>query len=271
LNYVMSFLFQRMDIFLIGILLGTAEVAFYEMARKIPDALTDLYGAFLGVYLPFASELADTGLNRKLTTVISSTARYTAFGTAWGALIAVAFGRTIIRLLFSDTYLPSVPVFWVLMVALVFLLIDSALGYALVAIGETNKPPINNLVRTFVSFACYFLLIPLLGPVGAALAGLIGLAAVNPLNVLFLHRKKVKVRVVAYLKPIALLGVFLLALLVPDLSDFLRIIIVLVMFPVASALLSVITARDIGAISGAAQVTALKIRSRLRANRGDAA
>src|SRR5690606_41186575 len=56
LNFVLSFVFSRADTFLISVLLGPAQVAFYEIARRIPDSVSDAYEAFVQVYFPSVAQ-----------------------------------------------------------------------------------------------------------------------------------------------------------------------------------------------------------------------
>jgi O-antigen/teichoic acid export membrane protein len=65
----------------------------------------------------------------------------------FGTLVAVVFGRDVIRLLFSETYLPCYVPFVLLMVGLVLKVTENTLGYSLVAIGDSDKPLIVNAVR----------------------------------------------------------------------------------------------------------------------------
>ena len=53
LNDILSFIYTRIDTLIIGVLLGPAEIAIYEIARKIPDSLRQLYEPFRSVYFAF--------------------------------------------------------------------------------------------------------------------------------------------------------------------------------------------------------------------------
>src|SRR5690349_12994698 len=46
MQYMLDFVFARIDTIVIGSFLGTAAIAFYEVARKLPDSLMYLYDAF---------------------------------------------------------------------------------------------------------------------------------------------------------------------------------------------------------------------------------
>ena len=263
INDILTFMFQRIDTLIIGTLLGPASIAYYEMARKIPDSLGQLYEAFRSVFFPIMSRLFALGEQKKAAQILNSSTRLVSFVSILGALIAVAFGHDVIVLLFSDKYIPSVPAFVVLMIALSLSLVGNVLGTSLVAVGESDKPAIVNVVHTAASLLGNLIFIPIFGIVGAALASLAGPSATNPLNVFFLQRRKVDVRVWDYLKPILILGACLLLVLLLKPTAFLQKVSIIVFFILACMLLSVVNGQDLNALFGEARVTLSKLLRRL--------
>jgi O-antigen/teichoic acid export membrane protein len=185
------------------------------------------------------------GEPKKAANLLNLSTRLLSFVTMLGALVALLFGNTIIRLLFSETYVPSAPIFVLLMVGLNFAFVDYTLGYTLVAAGQSDKPAYINVVHTTISLLGNIMLIPWLGAKGAALANLAGFGAANPLNVLFLRRREIDVKIANYLKPISIFGVcwLLVALLHP--STLLAQAAIVIFFCIACMLLSVITLEEL--------------------------
>ncbi len=245
LNRILNFLFSRADTVIIGILLGPADIAFYEYARKIPESVNMMFESLLDVYYPYQSKLYAGGEYKRVSSLLNHTNRLVAFLGAFGALIAFGFGTVIYRTLFSERYLPSVPIFWVMMVGLIFTMLDSMLGYSLVGSGASDKPPVINVLRTTISFTTYFLLIPKVGAIGAALAGLISTMAVNPVNVFFLYRRYIVVNMWDYVKPLLILGTFVGVMRLLDSYGYPLYITVIVLYFVVSYVFSVFTRGDI--------------------------
>lgn len=245
LNRILNFLFSRADTVIIGILLGPADIAFYEYARKIPESVNMMFESLLDVYYPYQSKLYASGEYKRVSSLLNHTNRLVTFLGAFGALIAFGFGTIIYRTLFSERYLPSVPIFWVMMVGLIFTMLDSMLGYSLVGSGASDKPPIINVLRTTISFAAYFLLIPKMGAIGAALAGLISTMAVNPVNVFFLYRRYIVVNMWDYVKPLLILGAFAGIMRLLNSYGYPLYIAVIVLYFVFSYVFSVFTHSDI--------------------------
>lgn len=245
LNRILNFLFSRADTVIIGILLGPADIAFYEYARKIPESVNMMFESLLDVYYPYQSRLYSNGEYRRVSSLLNHTNRLVTFLGAFGALVSFGFGTVIYRALFSERYLPSVPIFWVMMVGLIFTMLDSMLGYSLVGSGASDKPPVINVLRTAISFAAYFLLIPKVGAIGAALAGLISTMAVNPVNVFFLYRRYINVNVLDYVKPLLILGACVGIMRLLDVYGYPLYIAVIVLYFFVSYIFSVFTRSDV--------------------------
>jgi O-antigen/teichoic acid export membrane protein len=244
-NDILTLIASRVDTLIIGVLLGPAEVAYYGIANKIPNMLNQIYITFRQVYFPLLSDLYRSGDKEKASRLLNVSIRLVAFATALGVLFTVLFGREVIILLFSERYLPSVTVFTLVMFALSLSLLDYTLGVSLVAIGDTNKPALINIADTAISLVGNLVFIPALGIAGAALADLAGRLATNPLDVFFLRRRGIEVRVVNYLMPIMNLGIHIVAIAILQPTTVMERIPFLVTFLAASLLLSVATVDEI--------------------------
>ncbi len=115
---ILDFVYSRIDTVIIATLVGTAGTAYYEVARKIPDALMQLYNAFRSVYFPMITELNAKDHREEALQMLNTSIRSLAFIVLLGAMISVTFGKDILRLLFSDQYLSSYPIFVLLMIGL---------------------------------------------------------------------------------------------------------------------------------------------------------
>lgn len=200
-NDILNFLFTRLDTLVIAALLGPADIAYYEIARKIPDSVAQLYDSFRTVYYPVLSRLIAQRSMEGAARLVNATTRLVAFAALLGALLVLLFGEQLIVLLFSEKYLPSAPIFTVLALALAVSLIGVTLGTALVAAGDSGKPALINIAHTATSLAGNLLLIPIFGILGAAFANLAGTTLTNPMNLLLLKRRISGVEASNYLKP----------------------------------------------------------------------
>ena len=204
LNYFLSFVTLRADTLVIGWLLGTGAVAFYEIARRIPEGIGQFFSSFRQVYFPYVARAAARNDYAEVSSLINRSLRIGSFFLFSFCLMALGFDREIMKLLFSEQYVASALPFVILMVAHAFLMIESTLGYALAAIGDSTKPPIINAVRSALLLIAYLVLIPPYGGAGAATAAALAAMAVIPVNVLFLRRRALTIKPRAYVMPGAL-------------------------------------------------------------------
>jgi O-antigen/teichoic acid export membrane protein len=255
LQYALDFSYSRIDTMIIGALLGTGGIAYYEIARKIPDSLMQLYSVFASVYFPISAKLYAREAKEKTESLMNHSLRVLAFLTILGALTAVVFGKDIIRLLFSEAYLPSYFAFVLLMLGLTLNVLENTLGYSLVAIGDSDKPLIVNVVRTVLSLIGNLIFLPLAGFVGAAFVSVGGNLAAIPLDAYFLWKRKLRPNFTAVAKPASVLVVFSLVFIgLGAASPLLKIAMVVLYLPVCF-FLSVVTSRDLALLSREARQT----------------
>jgi O-antigen/teichoic acid export membrane protein len=262
INDALTYLFTRVDTIMIATLLGPAEIAYYEIARKIPDALAGLFGAFRTVYYAAMSDLFGREERRDASEVVNHSTRLFAALSLVGAVVALALGKDLIRILFSDTYSVSWESFVILMTALCASLIGDTLGTALVAGGESSKPAVINTVHAAVSLAANWLLVPVLGIAGAAVASLAGSIATNPLNVLYLKKTGLKVDVLAYVRPVLAFGLYVPVVLVMQQGSAFTRAMGVVGFIIPCLLFAAITRQDIAALGVEASAIWLRLAAR---------
>ena len=189
-NYLLSFVYQRVDTFLIAGFLGPAELAMYEIARRLPDALIDLHEAFVVVYFPFVSGWHSTGDTRRIERLLNIANQWVGLVGGLGALGAFLYGETVLTVLFSARYASAWPVFGLLIIAVMMVAFDSNLGYVLVGVGDAGRSVVVSVVRTVAGVALYLALLPPFGVNGAAATNSLSLAVVIPVLLWFLRRRR---------------------------------------------------------------------------------
>jgi len=195
----------RVDVLLLGALVGTSSVAYYTIAARIPTALIRLAQSYIAVYFPTMAALLAEGKRGQARWVLDNSLRLISFALALVALVAVLFSREIIVLLFSEKYAVSSMAFAVLMIVLHMTVLVTLMGYTLTAAGFPGRSLGQNLVRTTLTILADLILIPILGFIGPALASFISYYVANPLGVWLLRRSGIQVAVAHYVKQTALL------------------------------------------------------------------
>ncbi len=233
-NYFFSFIVNRADTLVIGWLLGTGGVAFYEAARRIPDSLRQLHDSFRRVYFPYVARASARQDQVAVSALIDRSVRISAFLLIFACLMTLAFDREIMVLLFGEPYAESALPFAILMFAATFIMIESTLGSTLAAIGDSTKPLIINAVRSLLLLLAYVLLIPPFGVAGAATASTLAALAVIPVNIGFLRRRGLTLPAQTYGKPLVLtLGLGLAMVLVAAHGWAMELAVALLFLPAA--------------------------------------
>lgn len=255
INDILGFIFLRIDTLVVAAFLGPTNIALYEVARKIPDALRSLYNPFRSVYYPILARMSARSDESGISEFLSNAVRIISFVTLFGAAITFLFGQEIIRLLFSEKYLPSAPIFALLMVNLSFALIGNIMGTTIVALGDSKKPMIINSFNAAASWIGAILLVPIYALMGAALATTIGTALAVPLNIIFLRRLAM-LKKSAYLKPILLFSVWIA--IVAEVHPTLLWVkgIFLIAFLLTCGLLAIFTHQDLAFLVAESRVAA---------------
>jgi O-antigen/teichoic acid export membrane protein len=262
INNIMAFIYSRVDTIAVAMFLGPAGIAAYEVARKIPDYLQAFYEPFRSVFYPFVSKRYALDGPQKAARFVNDSIRFVAFVTLFGAAIATLFGREILQLIFAQKYSSSAPVFVLLMINLSISLISNVMGTALVAMGDTQKPPIINFFNMVASWLGSILLIPSLALVGASIGNTMGTAVAFPLNRYFL-RKRIDLLDAPYLKPLTLFFIWgaLVFIIKPELL--IMKIALLIAFIVACVFLSIITKKDVTFLVDGSGITSWPLFHRL--------
>jgi O-antigen/teichoic acid export membrane protein len=260
---IFDFAFSKIDTLIVGTLLGTRGVAFYDIARKIPDSLMELYSVFISVYFPLSANVYALEKRERSNYVLNNSIRLVTFLSVFAALIIAFFGRDIILLLFSEEYLASYWVLVLLMIGLILDMIEELLGYSLVAIGEPDKTLYINIMKAVISLVGNLIILPIIGYIGAAIIYILGNLIALPANVFFLRRNGLSPNLIAPLKLFLIFILLFFSLLLWNPGIIPSILILALLYIPLSFFLSVITIRDMSILLGEVSALWRKLRDKL--------
>ena len=199
LNDIIQFFTGRLASIVVASMLGPASLATLEIARKIPTLCRRFYQSFRSVYLPSFSKLfankaagqqASLLMNRSLLIIMSLSGVVAVFGSF--------FAEEIITLLFSEKYVSGTAVFILSMVSVQIGIAGNILGTSLVAMGETKSATVVNVVGSVFSLPLNFIIIPLLGVIGAPIVQTLGSCFGVFGNGLFLRKRLVEIQLASF-------------------------------------------------------------------------
>ena len=244
LNSILTFIFTKIDRFMIGAMISPIGVAYYEIASKIPDNSRQMYRSFQSVFFPNMVELFAKKRHEEAEKVLNNSLRLVSFVTIFATLIIMLFQKDIIRFLFSERYLESAPAISLLMFALSIGLIGNVLGVSLVSAGYSTKPLIVNVVATATNVLGNLIMIPIFGFMGAVYATVITNCIANPILTWFLRKNGISVIAKEYIKPILVFGVCWFLFLKFGAGSILVKFFLICLFLVFCGFLSIISKKD---------------------------
>ncbi len=173
-SFVMIQLYYSADFVLLGYLTTSAAVGQYLVAYKLPLVLLGYASLWITVFYPHAATQEPAALTRQI-------GLFTTFTLVLVApLCAGSFvlGEPLVTLLFGAGYGPAGSYFELLMIAVAFAAVDANIGQVLLATGHERAFAYGVGLGAFVNLTLNLLLIPWLGPQGAAIATIVAEAVV---------------------------------------------------------------------------------------------
>jgi O-antigen/teichoic acid export membrane protein len=184
---VFAGLATRSDVFLLGYWTSVEEIGIYSAAFQTSTIMAVVLGTLDSIATPFLSESIARKERAQLHLLAGTVLRWTLMATIPLFLIMTVFAKELMALFGSDFESG-----WVSLTILAFgQFVNSAMGCSnsmLLWAGYSKLVMWNSFVASAVQIGLYFVLIPLYGPIGAALATSAGLILVVMMRVVQVRR-----------------------------------------------------------------------------------
>jgi O-antigen/teichoic acid export membrane protein len=177
---------------LVGGLLGPASAAIYMVAATLADSAQKPTDLLTRAFYPEVMRM-DAATKRPWKLMLRGSALAAMFGVA-ALAVGVVTGQPIIRLVFGEEFASAYPVLIVLMLAPFLIMVSFPLPPMLYAVDRDDAPLTARIVGTIIYFAIVAPLSWQYGVTGAALAFVIGTAAMVAILVMETAREYSKVR-----------------------------------------------------------------------------
>jgi O-antigen/teichoic acid export membrane protein len=167
-----ALVWERFGIFFLSIFSTSSEIAFYNVAFILANRpMVLLPGALTGILLPAMSEVYGTGDRAELARVHSNSTRYLAMLSFPLCLGGIAIAQQLLPTLYGASYQPASLIFSILILGATVGSIATS-SSSLLYSAELQKIVVRvGILAAFVIIVASWLLVPLLGAMGAALAG----------------------------------------------------------------------------------------------------
>ena len=234
LSGIAYFIQSQVNIFIIGAYLNPVSIAEYDVAGKIPQASAKGFQSFIIVFYPNLSRLLSLG-ERDSALILMNKSLLT-FSIIINLLLLVSFlfNREIILLLFSDKYLDSSLAFSFLMVAFYLTAMSNIMGYSLVSAGLPSTTLKVNIAAGAMNLIGVFLMVPLLGFMGAVYSTLLTAFSSLLFHYIYLTKYDMRIDLISFIKPSLITIVMLIFYyqFIPDNLIFKNVVLILYLIAV---------------------------------------
>ncbi|PJF40382.1 MAG: hypothetical protein D6737_03740 [Chloroflexi bacterium] len=246
-NDLLTQVFVRLDVWVLGALVGPLDIAYLQVSARIPSYANEVYSTGLNsIYFPRMSALFSRDEGDEAAAFLNHLLRLLGFASMLAALGLTIFQTEITTLIFSDRYLPAAPAMGLIMIAAGFALASEVLEVALIAAGHPSYVIANNTVMTGVTVGTNLALIPMFGFMGAVFARLISNIVVLPVVLLGIYREKIKADIMIFFRSAFVLGICLVMYYgLGWQENYILKSLLLVLFIALSFLFSVVSTRDL--------------------------
>lgn len=182
----MSEIYIHTNLILLGFFSTDRETGFYAVADRVLLAILTLKGILYRLLIPLLSEVAHDHdrLIKRLEIVIPLLAQI----TIPIAVAAILVADPVLEMVFGTAYSPAIWPFRILTGYIIFTGVGSIFGTTLFATGRQREFSLSITVGSLANLALCFVLIPLLGALGAAVSS--AAAEMIVLTVSFLYFRR---------------------------------------------------------------------------------
>ncbi|MCA1902646.1 MAG: oligosaccharide flippase family protein [Candidatus Hydrogenedens sp.] len=174
INSILNYLVQRFDTVILLYLTGSpAQVALYEMAKRLTHIVSRMLNSLLLPYLPRISELLAGNQQREAEQFFTQAQNAIAILSFVGIMCFPFVQKIVILVLFSREYLQMDTILIPLLAGIVIAVLTGISGQTLIGSNRPYIVTITNIGTVAINLGLNFLLIPRFGMIGSAWSALI--------------------------------------------------------------------------------------------------
>ncbi|SNZ15409.1 Membrane protein involved in the export of O-antigen and teichoic acid [Natronoarchaeum philippinense] len=178
-----TFLYKRIDVFMVGIFLTSADVGIYNIAALLATAIVIPLSGINQLFPPIASELYTNGKIDRLESVYQIVTRWAFTIAAFGAALLVVH-RTTVLSLFGDEVTAATALFSLLVLGHLVNATAGPSNYVLMMADHQYLTMINQWAFGLLNVALNYVLLTQFGLIGAAIGTMTSLSLLNVVRVI---------------------------------------------------------------------------------------
>lgn len=180
---------RQIDILMIGFFLPSSSVGIYTVAVTISALVLFPLGAIEQIFSPIISNLHSQGKKSEIKEIYKKSTRWASSASLGVVLIILFFSGDILGFIFGSEFAAGGPALFILSLFSFVFILFGPVGFLLQMTGNQDWVLYINLISAPLNAILNFLLIQLMGILGAALATGTTLAFNNLIEGLIVHKK----------------------------------------------------------------------------------
>jgi O-antigen/teichoic acid export membrane protein len=178
---------SKTGIILIGYFRSAEEVGFYNAALPLSQITSAFLTIVLFMFMPVMSELYSQSRYEEIKSVFKDVTRWIFLPSCIVFLILFIFPEPVLSFIFGNNFIQAKEPLRILCIAFFINALFGPVGALLLAIGQTKKYFISDVIGFSVSIVLSLFLIPRFGSDGAAYAVLVSMGIVNFVRLCFVN------------------------------------------------------------------------------------
>ena len=184
----MSFLVAQTGIIMLGIFRSDTEVGLYSTAAKLATLTSFLLNAINSIAAPKFSELFHSNKLDELFHVAQKSAKLIFYITTPILLMFAVFGKAILVRLYGQDFIVAYPPLLILVIGQFINAISGSTGFFMNMTGKEKELKNIMLLSAIINISLNYVLIPMHGILGAAIAGMVSLSIWNICILIYIKR-----------------------------------------------------------------------------------
>ena len=176
------------DTLMLGYFSSSGDVGIYNAALPTAQVISAIPGAFVAIFFPVVSELYARNKIDDLRRTYTAVTKWMLSLIFPALLLVLLFPQQVIGILFGAEYIAGATALWILVLGFAVGAVLGPAGAILQTYGRTKTIMMTTYIGAAVNFLLNFLLIPIYGINGAAIATAVSLALLYMLKFLFARR-----------------------------------------------------------------------------------
>lgn len=160
---------DKADVVILGLFVNIQSVGLYKMGKQLATYVSRLSNPIYSAIYPELANLYHERGNEYIPKFVRTITRWMMLAMLISITLLLSISGTLVPLVFGKQYIPALPIFYVIMLMHIWLVLIWAPGLML-TLGKARQLMSINLTSAVVMIGSLFILIPIWGTTGAAIA-----------------------------------------------------------------------------------------------------